>query len=413
VDAADDSGRRGDRRRFRARAGDVVVSIPVLATGAMGLLKLLDLPRFAGAVPAWGVVPRAAVPPATVAVPRVEVGLAAAWLAGLGRRGCAAAILGMILVYTVVYTGLLSSGPPPCGCLGVLAERFATLEHAEQVLGRNAALLGLLVAGLVLSGNPRGRRSAAPGAQAGRCPRPTGFTLVETIVVVAGAAVLVALLLPALAGVRQRGREAASRANLRQHAAVLGAYGLDHRDLFPYLTDPHATVSVIRCETAGVAMTVQYFVGSDYWWLGLADGYYGGNWRSPAFRSPLAPSYLVAGSYTMPCSFIADPAYYTPEGRQDPPRQLRPTGGYEVLLPAHKSLVVDNSILLNAEVLGPAAGSVQAATVDGAAAAFDAARTRRWQHHTGDGPYPDFGSHFPALVPMTHAREGVRGRDDG
>lgn len=390
-----------------------LVAAPLLATGIMGLLKLTDLPQFAGAVRAWTLLPRPLVPVVTVAVPLVEVGLAGAWLAHLGRRRCEGGLLLLILLYSAVYIGQLTGGTaPPCGCLGVLAARFRDLERAELVLARNFLFAGALVIGMALS-NERPPPTGT-SARRGRCPdrNRSAFTLVETILVVALVALLVGFTLPSLAKVRYSARLATTRSNLRQHGTILAAYNSDYKDLYPYLTDPRATKSVIRCQSAGFAVTVLYFQGADWWWLGLADGYYNGSWRSPAFRSPLAPPEFVVGSYTMPCSFIADPAYYTPETREPPPKQLRAVRSSEVELPSHKSLLVDNSVLFNFEALGLDADEVQACMADGHSSGFDRARTGLLQHHTGDGPYPDFGAHFPSLIPMTHTHAGVRGRDD-
>jgi prepilin-type N-terminal cleavage/methylation domain-containing protein len=63
--------------------------------------------------------------------------------------------------------------------------------------------------------------------------RGHGFTLVELLVVTAVIAILAALLVPALAGAKERARQVRCASNLRQ--IVLGTlmYAGDHEDTYP------------------------------------------------------------------------------------------------------------------------------------------------------------------------------------
>jgi prepilin-type N-terminal cleavage/methylation domain-containing protein/prepilin-type processing-associated H-X9-DG protein len=71
-------------------------------------------------------------------------------------------------------------------------------------------------------------------AWARRHAQPRGFTLIELLVVIAIIAVLAALLLPALASVRQRGYSAVCVSNLRQMGLAIHAYATDNEGRIPY-----------------------------------------------------------------------------------------------------------------------------------------------------------------------------------
>ncbi|MGD0094263.1 MAG: prepilin-type N-terminal cleavage/methylation domain-containing protein, partial [Planctomycetota bacterium] len=57
-----------------------------------------------------------------------------------------------------------------------------------------------------------------------------GFTLIELLVVIAIIAVLAALLLPALATAKEKGKRAACQSNLRQTVFTVHMYGMDYLD---------------------------------------------------------------------------------------------------------------------------------------------------------------------------------------
>ncbi len=390
------------RCHLAANLGVALVAAFLLISG---LSKLADLPEFARALASWSIIPRALHPSVVVVVPALEFALGALWLLGVWRRFCLLAMMLVIGAFTVALAIQIAlTGPVSCGCLGAIARHFQLEESSRVAFTRNAVLLLLLVPGLFLVFRPGTPSPVSPAKAAAR----PGFTLIETILSVALVAILMSLLLPSLAGLRTSGRLAASTANARTHATTMATYLNDWRDAFPYLTDPTATQSVIRCRSAGQAITTEYFGGARFWWLGLADDYYDGNWLSPSFRSPFAlPG--VTGSYTMGCVFLAHPDYYTPETRRPPPEQLRPTRGADVLFPTSKAIIVDNS--------EPGAGisrherSVIAAMVDTRAANFKTASDMLPQMPSGDGDYPALGADFPWWLPMTHTLQGVRGRD--
>jgi prepilin-type N-terminal cleavage/methylation domain-containing protein len=86
----------------------------------------------------------------------------------------------------------------------------------------------------VTRSGPRGRRFwSSPGAAPVTRP-PSAFTLIELLVVVAILAILAALLLPALAAAREKGRRAVCLSNLRQVGIAVHGYANDNDGRIPY-----------------------------------------------------------------------------------------------------------------------------------------------------------------------------------
>lgn len=63
--------------------------------------------------------------------------------------------------------------------------------------------------------------------------RVGAFTLIELLVVIAVIAILAALLLPALASAKEKGKRAACKSNLRQTILTVHMYGMDFQDYVP------------------------------------------------------------------------------------------------------------------------------------------------------------------------------------
>jgi prepilin-type N-terminal cleavage/methylation domain-containing protein len=231
-----------------------------------------------------------------------------------------------------------------------------------------------------------------------------GLTIIEVLVVVAILGVILALSVPTVARVRNHGRANVTVANLRSHTVVATSYTTDYQDAFPVLTDAGASYSVVRCESAGIAVRVPYFGAFNLWNIALADQYYNGSFQNRSFQSGWDSASMWPGATLhWACSFLADPAYFDLTTRRAPPAQLRPTRASEVVFPSQKSLLTAYTPWVRFR-------RVFGGTLDGRASEFRDAELHA-DVRSGDGPYPQFGFHWPSFTPMTHTVHGVRGRD--
>lgn len=390
--------------------------------GAAGIGKLVDLPGFAASLRAWQIVPPLAVAVLVAMIPAAEVLLAGLWLAGIARGRCAIVSLGFVVGISAALAALyfLTDRPIACGCYGKVGEWLRISDEAPSALARNGALAGLLACG-VFRHRRAGEQTLTPPSGNGEESRvsPAGFTLLETLLCVTLVALLLTLTLPKLAAARRAAHDAGSAAHLRSHAQVFAQYTTDYRGLLPYFTDPKADVSIVRCESRGIALPGRYFDAFLLWGVALADGYYDGD---PTHPSMYAPGSIGGGysggflsSYHYGCVFIADPGYWNLSSRLIEPLQFHPIRLDQAAFPDRKSLHINNDRYFrmmprDGDAWFPGSTDMQASFLDGHA---EIVASNRQHPDIAGGCWTrgDWGRHTASIPPFLHTLDGIRGRD--
>lgn len=231
----------------------------------------------------------------------------------------------------------------------------------------------------------------------------SGFTLVELLLVAVIIGIVVAQLLPAIAGLRQSVTTTRALSSMRQHAHVFAIYASDYSGAYPHFGDPRATRWVIRCGSYA-AIEDRYFGLTHWWHFFLGDLFYDGRCKGQPFREdsdPYASEWTA--SFVYGCAFWAAPEYWNPLTRREAPTQLRGVREAEVLSPSRKAL-----LLFEGPYLDSWPRSVPLATVDGRAGIFQEGElTPPYANGDGDwrGTQHWVGFHGVDTV------DGVRGAD--
>lgn len=138
----------------------------------------------------------------------------------------------------------------------------------------------------------------------------TAFALLETILTVTTIALIVLLTLPGLWLARHSAVQVSSRSRLAQHAAALTAYTSDYSGVFPFITSPTATYSIVWC--GGVAYQVPRFFDAEYFWSAAMAEYE----QLPCGHASLSPDREADGGpeapdpwYLYSATLITDPKF--------------------------------------------------------------------------------------------------------
>ncbi len=88
--------------------------------------------------------------------------------------------------------------------------------------------------------------------------RSAAFTLIELLVVIAIIAILAALLLPALASAKEKGKRAADKSNMRQAIMSVHMYGNDFQDKVPTGRDDNGQWHSLRISSVSYSNLIAY-----------------------------------------------------------------------------------------------------------------------------------------------------------
>lgn len=313
--------------------------------GLTGALKATDLVGFSAALKGWTILPPWSAVPLALAIPALELFLAAGWFGG--RRREVFEVWGLSLGCILLLGASLQSQagmPADCGCLGALNQFLQAKSAAVSSVVLSAGVTALLGAAFVARAlGPRGRtggnKTSADSPSRSRASAP-GFTLLETLLVIVIITLLSVLLLPSLAGVNSAALATKTASNLRQSAATITVYAQDWRDSFPAFLDPRAASTSLYVSALDRFVTAErYFLGYSYWRYALAPGYLDGDpfatWVFPAevlrAGTPFGEPFLLS------CTTFAHPQYWnlrTRTGRE----QLGATSHSQVHYPSEKGL---------------------------------------------------------------------------
>jgi prepilin-type N-terminal cleavage/methylation domain-containing protein len=403
-----------------SRAVCALVGVVLLSAG---VLKALDPAEPLAAV-AHTLQPMLGDGPSRPLLGLLVVGLVAVE-AGLGlglvlkpTRAVRTAASAVLLVFAIVLiTRFTQADSPSCGCLGKwLSAKGTTQAWLDAV--RNLTFAGSLVLlpALPIDRRPvRGTSSDRPrDAMTSRhslAAPAHGFTVIELMVVLALITSLTALMIPALALVRQEARVIRSLSAQRQLAAALHTYAENNRDCFPFFRPLGTSWDPLL--VSGWPSPRSFFGAYMTMWLALVAPDDEALLRMARYTpdtprqippddipEQLFATYLT--SYFLSPTLTADPRVFDTPLSDRPflerPVHLRAVRQVEVLQPSRKGVILDLAVTAR-----PSALPNVAAFADGSAARFDA-------DHPPVPPIAVLGGRIP-LIPVLSTRHGVRGVD--
>ncbi len=126
----------------------------------------------------------------------------------------------------------------------------------------------------------------------------SGFTLVELLVVIGIVVLLAGLLLPAVAGARERSRRTACLSNLRQIGMAMIMYAGESRGRYPNANPPQSAKSYVPTNQLFTYIAARYLSGS------------AAVFHCPSDRDPV-PERIETADYTLPNSARVSYDFYT------------------------------------------------------------------------------------------------------
>lgn len=271
----------------------------------------------------------------------IEIAVGSALLLYRTRpRAPAVVACGLLLAFSATLAAMLTMDEPPsCACLGsweIL--RADAHSSAGAGLARNVGLTALAL-WLAAGGRPH---TSALVVRSRRGDHAGGFTLIETIVVVGIVVLLIAVLLPALAGAWRHGRSTRSLSSLRQSHLAVAQYAEGARGFMPYLAQPgDPDAGTLPAEDWGDDPTPSYFRGQMALWPTslLRQGF--DLSMLPEFSQPKDGPQRLSTYLWMTHAAVARPEYWVGD---DPPLSMALFAGVrfdEALYPSKKGLFGD------------------------------------------------------------------------
>jgi prepilin-type N-terminal cleavage/methylation domain-containing protein/prepilin-type processing-associated H-X9-DG protein len=177
------------------------------------------------------IIPEWAVSVLTFGVPFIELWIGCWLISGIKMKWAIYTALGLLLALSAYLTiERFQANPVKCNCLGeLIAFKDARSEITFGIVRNFVISIGLLASLQIPARRPQEIEPHAIPSQNTSKSVHAGFTLVELLVVIGVIAVLLGLLLPALAGFRNKARISACTQNLRQIGQGAITWASGHR----------------------------------------------------------------------------------------------------------------------------------------------------------------------------------------
>jgi prepilin-type N-terminal cleavage/methylation domain-containing protein len=232
--------------------------------------------------------------------------------------------------------------PPPegCGCVGFWLRPLDPRHELVLGLARNFGLIGCIIAA---KSNPRTVNAPIRRGRQGA----GGFTLIETLLVIAVLALLLALALPAISRARSSSRRTVELSDARQVYAALIAYSSDEREYFPFCGTPGDIQGPLTINGSQIQYSTAFFTGQSKLFVNLICPNYLSTIRNittddPAKPEGQLPVGVVRSEVWLTYTAFSKPAYWT--GRQPPDvgaSLLRGGRWADVEFPSSKGVLLD------------------------------------------------------------------------